>query len=257
MTNINSLNSESLISTILQAIAKVEMPKTLDVQQNAVVTGRMHEHQADIYWEFTDGAIIYRTLINAHDWQKTASTADLFNLLAELRDIPGQTTGVLFTQPIYQKDVRKLANEAGIVLYELPIPDDTVFWQPLVSNPKINVDTEWAKTEKERLGKIDETIQFGGNPKYLFIYDNDGNCIDTVQGIIDSHAKKRHITAQDKEHITHSFDQSAFLQTDNEFFPRVKLESIAFELEFIDPNAIQGEDMVRYILENILNFFGR
>jgi len=164
----NSHFYEKAIRDIYDAIAQEQSVRTLNTQYPATIQGKTSVHAADIYWEFTDGDIIYKTVIQA---KETVTLGELFSLVRIIRDIPGQTTGVLITQPVYKKDIKEMAANAGIILYELLEPSGQDLWEPVVDNIQINVDKEWVKKEKERVGLGDEQVQISANPKYSFIYD--------------------------------------------------------------------------------------
>jgi len=253
------LYHEKILHNFITAIETENSVKTIQFQQNATIQGRISTHQVDAYWEFTDGDITYKTIIQVNGWDKVVSNAEMYRFVLLLRDIPGQVTGVLFTQPVYEKRIKDMAQDAGVVLYEIKIPSDSQsIWEPSVENVRINVDTDWVRNEKERLGLQNELIQVGGNPKYLYIYDEAGNCIDSVQGVFDTYVKKNRGNYQlDKQEIIHTFAGEAFLQTDNELFPLVKLLNITFDLSFVDSTELEGEELVQNILGSVLKFYSR
>ena len=227
--------------------------KTIKAQYNAVIEGRTETHAADVYWEFTDGDITYKILILAKD---QVSLGELFSFLRIVRDIPGQVMGVIVTQPVYKKDVKDMAANAGIILYELFMPPTADTWEPVISNVRINVDAVWVKAAKELAGLGDEMIQMNTNPKYTFLYDENGNCVDSVQGVFDHYCKKRNSAGIGQEQIVHSFSGPVFLQTNHELVPFIKLDNISFALEFFNANQIPGEEMLGQIVEKTLKYFG-
>lgn len=244
---------QQAVREIYEAIAGENSVKTLKAQYNAVIEGRTASHDADVYWEFTDGDITYKAVIMA---QEQTSLAKLFAFLRVIRDIPGQVMGVVVTQPIYQKDIKEMAANAGILLYELVAPVAAEVWEPVISQVNVQIDKEWVKQAKEQAGLGDEPIQMNADPKYTFIYDEAGNCLDTVQGVFDQYGQKIQ-AGQDKQTIVHTFPVPAFLQTNHELVPFIKLENITFDLELVNVNHSPGEDMLDYILDNILEYFGR
>lgn len=247
----NILYFEKVARDIFEAIGHKTSVQTLNAQHNASIEGKTAAHQADVYWEFTDGDITYKTVIQARE---KATLPELLALLNIIRDIPGQTVGVLITQPVYQKDIKDMANSAGIILYELMAPLNQNVVEPFVDNIQINVDKEWVKREKERVGMGNEQVQIMSSPKYSFIYDEQGNCMDTVEGIFTIYGKQHGVMGQ-KQSIVHTFSAPAFLQTNHELVPFVKLTSIAFDLEF-GINDLSGEEMVEYILDKVFRYFG-
>lgn len=251
------LSYEQLVEKIENGIRKLDQVSTSALVRNGNLQGRMDMHPVDLYWEFTDGEITYRTVIQAHTWEKAATNADLFKFVTLLRDVPGQTTGVLFTQPVYQKDTKQLAKDAGVLLFELPMEAAAPRWEATVHNPNIQVDTAWAQAEKERLGLEDETFQFSGEPKYLFLYDEENNCIDSVHGVITDCLQRRDADSTERISIHHYFEQPTFLQVDNELIPRLKLTGIMFDIEYIDPNENIGDEIAQTVLAYVLGYYSR
>ena len=252
-----ALSHEQLIPEIADHIGRITAVETKRAECNAVVEGRTDSHPVDVYWEFTDGDITYKTVIKASAWDKAATNRELFSFVSLLRDIPGQTTGVYFTQPIYDKDTLKLARDAGVLLLELPGADGAPLKEPVIHNAGIQVDEEWVKAQKERLGIEDQTFQFSGDPKYLFLYDAEDNCIDSVHGVISDYIDRTRDGNTDKTTVRHFFENPVFLQVDNDLMPRVKLMGISFDLEYIDPLANVGEEIVQFILDYVLRYYSR
>jgi hypothetical protein len=253
----NKLYQETIISKLVQAIVTEQSVQTIKLEQNTTIQGRTGTHEVDVYWEFTDGEITYKLVIQTRDWNKTVGNNELFRLLSILRDIPGQTAGACFTQPVYQKVTKELARDVGITLYELLLPMDEHIWEPIIRQVQLQVDAEWAKAEKERLGLGDQQVQLGGDPKSMFIYDANGNCLDSVQGLFNEYCKQsRQAGKYDRQTITHQF-RDEYLQTNDEQFPMLKLDRVTFDLEFFDAAEVQGEEMLGTILASVLRYFGR
>lgn len=251
------LSYEELIEGIADGIARLDTVTTTQLKQKAILQGRMDTHPVDLYWEFTDGDITYKTVIHSSCWEKTASSSDLFKFVSLLRDIPGQTTGVLFSQPIYHKDTQQLAKDAGVLLFELSREAAAPRREAIVHNPGIQVDTVWAKAEKERLGLEHETFQFSGDPQYLFLYDEQDNCVDTVHSVIAGYLQRREGDSMERISVHHYFETPTFLQIGNEFIPRVKLTSVMFDIEYVDPNESLGEEIAQTILTHVLSYYSR
>jgi hypothetical protein len=250
---LTSLNVyQQAVREIYEAIAGVDAVKTCKVQYNAVIEGKTSTHEADVYWEFTDGDITYKAVIQA---KEQASLAELFIFLRMLRDIPGQVMGVIVTQPVYQKDIKDMAASAGILLFELTQPIVDEIWEPVVSNVQVSVDKAWVKQAKEQAGLGDEPVQVSVEPKYSFIYDEAGNCLDTVQGIFDQYGKQQKASGQ--QTIVHTFAAPTFLQTNHALVPFIKLDNITFAVELVNVNQWAGADMVADILDSIVRYFGK
>ena len=245
---------QQAVRVMYEAIAGVDTVTTCKAQYNAVIEGRTSTHEADVYWEFTDGDITYKAIIQA---KEQASLAELFIFLRMLRDIPGQVMGIVVTQPVYQKDIRDMAANAGILLCEITQPITAEVWEPVVSNVQVNVDRVWVKQAKEQAGLGDEPVQVSAEPKYSFIYDEAGNCLDTVQGIFDQYGKQQKASGAGQQTIVHTFAAPTFLQTNHALVPFIKLDNITFDVELANINHRAGEDMLANIIDNILKYFGK
>lgn len=241
---------ERLMGEVLAAIGAAVTVRTVRAEREAAVAGRTGEHVVDMYWEFTDGDIVYRTVLEGRRWDRAATTREVFAFLSLLRDIPGQTAGVWFTQPVYDKDVRHLAAEAGVVLYELRLPAAAAP-VPVAADVRVEVDAEWARAEKERRGLAGQAVQVRGSPRLLFLYDEEGNCLDSVDGVVTDALRR----GGGPGRVEHRFAAPVFLRTENEEFPLVKLAGVSFTAELADPGALDGAAMVDDILERVLRFF--
>ena len=250
MTSLNVY--QQAVREMYEAIASVDTVKTCKAQYNAVIEGKTSTHEADVYWEFTYGDITYKAVIQA---KEQASLAELFVFLRMLRDIPGQVMGVIVTQPVYQKDIKDMAASAGILLYELTQPIADEIWEPVFSNVQVIVDKSWVKQAKEQAGLGDEPVQVSVEPKYSFIYDEAGNCLDTVQGIFAQYGKQQKASGQ--QTIVHTFSAPTFLQTNHALVPFIKLDNITFDVELVNVNQWAGVDMVADILDSTVRYFGK
>lgn len=244
---------QQAVREIYEAIAGVDTVTTCNAQYNAVIEGKTSTHEAEVYWEFTDGEVTYKVIIES---KEQASSPELFTFMRTLRDIPGLVLGVVVTQPIYQKDIKEMANKAGILLYEMAQPAAKETWEAVIGNIQINIDKAWVKEAKEQAGLGDEPIQMSAEPKFSFIYDEAKNCIDTVQGIFDHYSKQKIDGNSGKQTIVHSFDAPAFLQTTHELVPFIKLDNITFDIEMLKIDNLVGTEMLESILEITLKYFG-
>ena len=245
---------QQAVRKMYEAIAGVDTVKTCKAQYNAMIEGKTSTHEVETYWEFTDGDITYKAVIQA---KEQASLAELFIFLRMLRDIPGQVIGVVVTQPVYQKDIKDMAASAGILLCELTQPITTEVWEPVVGNVQVNVDRLWVKQAKEQAGLGDEPVQVSADPKYSFIYDEAGNCIDTVQGIFDQYGKQHKVDSGEPQTIVHTFAVPTFLQTNHVLVPFIKLDNITFDVELANVNHQAAEDILANIVDITLKYFGK
>ena len=69
--------------------------------------GKSTSHQIDVYWEFELNGIIYKTVVQAKDWNKPVNKGELLKFREVLNDLPGQPKGIFVTRSGYQKEQRK------------------------------------------------------------------------------------------------------------------------------------------------------
>ena len=244
---------QQAVREIYEAIAGVDTVTTKNVQYNAVIEGKTSTHEAEVYWEFSDDDVTYKVIIES---KEQASLPELFTFMRTLRDIPGLVLGVVVTQPIYQKDIKVMANKAGILLYEMVQPAAKETWEAVIGNIQVNVDKAWVKAAKEQAGLGDEPIQMSTEPKYSFIYNEEKSCIDSVQGIFDYYSQQKIEGNNGKQTIVHSFAAPTFLQTTHELVPFIKLDNITFDIEMLKVENLPGREMLDNILEITLKYFG-
>ena len=241
---------ERIVAELTAAMAVEESVRTLKVERDAEVPGRTATHAADVYWEFTDGDIVYRTLVQAREWEREVDGRTLFAFVSEIRDLSGQAAGVWFTQPVHRQEVLRLAVEAGVVIYEVG-PLGEMAAEPVAADVRVEVDAEWAAAEKARLGRSGETVQVSGSPRAMFIYDEAGNCLDSVDGVIGDRLR----AAKGPGRVEHRFAAPAFLRTEDEAFPLVRLSGISFDVVLVDPAELDGRDMAERIAAAVKGFY--
>lgn len=245
---------QQAVREIYEAIEYVDIVTTCKAQYKTVLEGNTSTHEVDVYWEFTDGDVTYKVIIQP---QEKASLTDLFNFARTLRDLPGLVLGVVISQPVYDKDIKEMAVNAGILLYEVMPNAIAETWENIVSDVRINVDKAWVKEAKELAGLGDEPVQMSADPKFSFIYDEAGNCLDTVQGVFEQYTGKQTEADGGKQTIVHSFSAPAFLQTTHELVPFIKVNDITFDIESVKVKNLMGIEMLENILGVTLRYFGK
>lgn len=243
-------NSEMITEKIRETIEGDEELKNISVACKAEVEGRTASYPVDLLLSFhADNGVHYKIVIKTQGIDKELDKNELFHFANLLQDISGQVMGVIFTQPVYDKLVQDVAKDVGIMLYEMRNLADKPVWEAGVSEVKIDVDKEWVAAEKERLGLGDMPIQSGGNPKYMYLYENDV-CVDSIEGVFNEHIKRQ--SGQENFEMTriyHSFEgREVYLKTDHEVMSMVKLKGIGFTIKFRNVSALDGAEIVRNIL---------
>ena len=59
---------EVLVQQIFQDI--VASDRTLKVEHNLTLRGKTGSHQIDVYWEFKSAGVVYKTIVQAKNWNK-------------------------------------------------------------------------------------------------------------------------------------------------------------------------------------------
>ena len=180
----------------------------------------------------------------------------LFQAFSAANDINGQVVGVVLTKPIMDPAVKELAEKSRIVLCEVGEGIAQQVVEPIVKRMNINFDREWIKAEKERLGIGDKQINFKGNPKYLFIYDEEENCIDSLEGVVESILRDKAKSGYlDEEDIDHLFGAPTYLKIDDEYFPKVKILGLVVTAEIKKSALVGTEDIVENIKVQVMKQF--
>lgn len=251
----NNDNAENLISKIIEVIKSQKGLESVQVERDIQVEGRTASYPVDLYWEFEAGnGVTYKVIAQVKNVEKTLNKNELFQFANVLQDISGQVMGVIFTQPVYDKLVQDIAKDVGIMLYEMGNLQDQSMWQPNISNIKIDFDTDWIKAEKAKKGLEDTPISFSGDPKYMYIYDNQDFCIDSIEGIFNTYVKE-YTGNEDfsEKQIEHSFEKEVYLETGHELIPKVKINGVAFGLNFIQIPAWEAKDIVVKIVNTAVS----
>ena len=246
-----------LIDDMIVAIQNDTTVETLEITRDALVEGRTCEHRVDLYWKFKSHDIVYQALIDAsHYHEEKINKKMLFQAFSAANDVNGQVVGVLLTKPIMDPAVKELAEKSRIVLCEVGEGIAKQILEPVVNRMNITFDREWIKAEKERLGIGDKQINFKGNPKYLFIYDEEENCIDSlegvVQGLLHDKAKSGYLDIEDIDHL---FAAPTYLKIDDEFFPKVKILGLVVTAEIKKTALVGTGDIVENIKVQVMKQF--
>lgn len=244
-------NAENLQRKIIEAIGEEPGLEGMIVKTNAEVEGRTAAYPVDLYLEFrADNGITYKIIIQTQHIDEELNKNQLFHFANVLQDISGQVMGVIFTRPVYDKLVKDVAKDVGIMLYEMRNAEDQPVWEPNISKVKIDVDKEWVKREREKHHLDDTPIQSGGHPKYMYLYDENDACIDTVEGVFNAYIQaQKEKGAFEPAAVRHDFkDRAVYLKTDHEIISKVKLNGISFEVQFRNVTALGGAEILNNIL---------
>ncbi|MCH7294070.1 restriction endonuclease [Acinetobacter higginsii] len=121
MKNNSGKSYEKFVQSLYQAILASDHSglggqKNIVVETNKLLTGNNGvEREFDIYWEFIQGAIIYKNIIECKDYNSRIKLEKIDALDSKLRDFPN-LRGIFATTKGYQKGARAKALDRGIEL---------------------------------------------------------------------------------------------------------------------------------------------
>lgn len=248
-------NADIITQKIIETIKSEKDLENMIVKCGAEIEGRTAAYPVDLYLEFnSESGINYKIIIQVKNIDQELNKQELFHFANVLQDISGQVIGVIFTQPVYDKLVQDVAKDVGIMLYEMRNLADKPVWEPNVFNVSLDVDKEWVKAEKEKYDLGDTQIQSGGNPKYMYLYDDHDTCVDSIEGIFNQYIKIQNEKNDFEEaHIVHVFkDNTIYLKTEHALISKIKLNSISFSINFRNVMMLDGKEIVRNILRTAL-----
>ncbi|NWK61899.1 restriction endonuclease [Acinetobacter sp. SwsAc3] len=110
---------ELFVQSLYQAILQSELltgQKNIEVETNKLLVDKNGtERQFDIYWEYSLGGFLYKTVIECKDYASKISIDKIDSLLGKLQDFP-DLRGVFATKVGYQSGAETKANKNNIEL---------------------------------------------------------------------------------------------------------------------------------------------
>jgi hypothetical protein len=107
---------ELLVQQIFLTLVNQGEVRNIDVKHNVTLNGLATSHQVDVYWEFELGDVLYRTVVQAKDWNAAVDQGELLKFKSVLDDFPGQPRGIVVTRSGYQRGAKSFADTHGILL---------------------------------------------------------------------------------------------------------------------------------------------
>ena len=247
--------SDAFIEDFYRNLLQQEEVKNVEVKKDCIIEGRKDTHELDVYWQFSDGEIVYTIIVNFKCLNRQLTLEDVTDFSKVISDFPGQTVGIIFTEPVYFQEFISMASSAHIMVYEVT-PQMPDVYEPIIENFQLEVDKEWVTEEKKKAG-IDEEItvevsDFGA----MFLYDEKSNCIDNLKSIVDYYLRQKYNRSTEKEKVVHVFETPIFLPTGHELIPFVKITDVSFEFSFRLMNEVTKEERMleqEYVLGDILD----
>ena len=261
---------ETFTQHIFNCILNQDAVNTIEVKHDVILQGKTTSHQIDVYWEFEIGDIKYSTIVQAKDWNQTVNQGELLKFKGILDDLPNQPRGIFVTQKGYQKGAKDVAENNGIILYELreatekdlenrvkTIIINLTAYVPHSTGVTFIPDNDWIKEERIRLNIQPDnfSIQIRGMEDELVFIDQNGNEITDVHNIIKNFYPLgfQEIPPTKK---TYEFDKDAFIETGNPQFPRFKVKGVEAVISVSKAEEVievGGEDIILFILKNVID----
>lgn len=259
---------EILTQQIFNLILNNNRVNNIKIEHDVELQGIVSKHQIDVYWEFEEGGITYRTIVQTKDWSESVKQEQLFAFKCILDDLPSQPRGVFVTRTGYQSGAREFAEKMGIILYELrePTDEDKADWiqifdisismfMPHFEIIRLEQDDEWNCSELKRrnipLSELSTIrIELSDSTK---LYDENEAEITALRRLLTSLVPEFEELPPTK--ITHTFNEPTFIKTSNPSIPMTKIKAIdaliSVKLTKMD-YQMRGEDFVGYILKNVV-----
>ena len=119
---------ELFVQSLYQAILQSELltgQKNINVETNKLLTDKNGTaRQFDIYWEYSLGGFVYKTVIECKDYASRISIDKIDSLLGKLQDFP-ELRGVFATKVGYQSGAETKANNNNIELLIVRTQNDS------------------------------------------------------------------------------------------------------------------------------------
>ena len=244
---------EILTQWVFNQILNDGRVKNIEVKQGIKkFKGKTASHEIDLYWEFQEAGINYKTIVQAKDWSQPVKLEQLLTFKSVLDDIPGQPRGIFVTRTGYQSGARDYAENNGIVLFELrePTEEDEADWIKII-HLHLEISTPMSKITGIKLDGVTSVHLALSDSTRLF--DENGVEITTLQRLANSLFSEGRELPPTK--VPYKFDRPTFLETGDPNIPRVKVKCFeftisktlaTFEHEFVAP------DFVGYVLKDVI-----
>ena len=280
---------EFIVQQIFQAIHA--SAKTLKVERDVTLQGITGPHQIDVYWELESAGIVYKTIVQAKDWNKRVDKGELLKFKSVLDDLPGQPRGIFVTRTGYQSGAAEYAKAHGIELFELAewgtkskknITITTLGWAnmevlgetepggtrllklmlkatpytPKFDKQAVQADPDWwQELPQEVASALTEKTIAIADPALLLFYDESGGLSGNLDAIYrQTIAEMRKDGAVTRE-LSHSFSTPTFVATGLPAAPFMKINGISatISIERGEPvyNPFEVPNIVTFVFRNL------
>jgi hypothetical protein len=281
MAVMKSRDYELLTREIFQQLLNQTLVPNIHVEHDVVKQGTKTRHQIDVYWEFTLGGIIYRTIVQAKDWAKPVDKGELLKFDSVLHDLPGQPRGIMVTTQGYQQGALEVARSCGILIYELKeeapahivlnytgfaryvikgyrkaasgqpigLVNEITIVNPEFSNLRFELDFAWVREG----GTLALTPQPQAQPHELGFYDAEQRLLRTLREVYQDLAKEVYRRGETSAREGYAFDSPTFLKLPSTSSP-VKVTSLSVDVTLKTERLerlLKSPNVAIFILRNL------
>jgi hypothetical protein len=237
---------EIFVQTLMQAILNSELQggqKNIKVEHNKKIPDRSGiDRQFDVLWEYEQGGIVYKTIIECKDYNSSISIGKVDELIGKLVDFPG-IKGIIATTKGYQSGAKEKAKNNNVELLCIREQNDTD-WQdahgtPLVKTISLNMflrlpvkilefmpifDGAWIKENTDI--DISKPIHIEALNNQIFIYDAEKNIRCSLLDLASQIKTPDSVSENELLEYTESFS-NAFLE-----YPNMKLKLSSYKIKY-------------------------
>jgi len=271
-----SVEYEQVTRAIFQALVDQDQARNISVEHDVELTGKFLSHQCEVYWKFERAGIEYSTVVECKDWSKRLEQEKLMAFRSKLEDL-NNPKGVIVTRSGYQSGALKYARAHGILLYELfeqpPRPPLVVtegsfgtmeltfqaaskgapprfvsrwtYFEPHYDNNTYYLDEEWFKEHTKGFSeqrKHDLTqLKLPEQPlSSTKLYDEHRHEIGNMLDVFRKKSQEMMQLKVTSDKFVHRFAHPAFLKTDKEFLPYMKIKGVSTDISISEHEPQRG-----------------
>ena len=256
---------EQITQAIFQEILDQDSVRTIKVDHDITLQGKILRHQIDVYWEFEVGGVKYRTIVQAKDWNKPVDQGELLKLWGVLDDLPGQCRAIVVTRTGYQDGAKRYAHAKDILLFELAeevspkismtdvsyatlhvrglaksgqpvqgIVIDVDVYTPSFTNASLHLENAVRSGIEARFGRdlpdFQRSLHWEVTPRDFILYDAEGKQTGTLRDVYASiveEMRKQGLLRHDAQKVL----ESTFVKTQSPEMPYVQVRMLTVSVE--------------------------
>jgi hypothetical protein len=253
---------ELLTRRLLESIGAQTVVETIELTRLKKFRGQKTGTQLtiDIWWQFRIGNRMESLVFQCKDWASPIKQEHVYALRGVLDDLPGSPRAVMVTRTGYQRGARLVANAHGITILELREPTEAdwdgrlkdIYITLVMARPHLQ---NFSLLLPEAHPESPDTVPpaFGALVEDVVLENEEGHPIIGLADIIKSHVPGGFDETQWKK-VDHRLDEILYLKIPEEP-SRLPIHGVSFEIRQTKTEeliAIRGDDLVKYILRDVL-----